>query len=135
MFHQYLLEISLLLVPVLMAVTFHEVAHGYVAYLCGDMTAKYAGRLTLNPIKHLDLVGSIVFIATRMIGWAKPVPINPSNFRNPNRDIMLVALAGPATNIILAVLSAVLLKIITYIPVQSPFVFNKKTSWKQSVDT
>ncbi len=125
MIHQYLVEISLLLVPVLLAVTFHEVAHGYVAYLCGDMTAKYAGRLTLNPIKHLDLVGSIVFILTRMIGWAKPVPINPANFRNPNRDIMLVAIAGPATNIALAVISAIILKIITNIPVSSPFVFNK----------
>jgi Zn-dependent protease len=125
MINQYLIEISLLIVPVLLAVTFHEVAHGYTAYLCGDMTAKYAGRLTLNPIKHLDLMGSIVFLATRMIGWAKPVPINPMYFKNPKRDIMLVSLAGPATNFLLAIISAILLKIISNIPISSTFIFYK----------
>ncbi len=125
MINQYLLEISLLIVPVLMAVTFHEVAHGYVAYLCGDMTAKMEGRLTLNPVKHLDLVGSIVFLVTRMIGWAKPVPINPANFRNPLKDTMLVSLAGPVTNFILAVISAILLKLVSNIPVSSSFLFYK----------
>jgi Zn-dependent protease len=125
MINQYLLEISLLIVPVLMAVTFHEVAHGYVAYLCGDMTAKYAGRLTLNPLKHLDLIGSIVFLATRMIGWAKPVPINPSNFRNPLRDTMLVSIAGPLTNFALAIISAILFKILSIIPIHSSFIFYK----------
>ena len=125
MINQYLIEISLLIVPVLVAVTFHEVAHGYVAYLCGDMTAKLEGRLTLNPIKHLDLIGSIVFLLTRMIGWAKPVPINPANFRNPLKDTMLVSLAGPATNFIIAIISAILLKIIANIPVSSSFIFYK----------
>ena len=125
MINQYLLEISLLIVPVLMAVTFHEVAHGYVAYLCGDMTAKYAGRLTLNPLKHLDLIGSIVFLATRMIGWAKPVPINPSNFRNPLRDTMLVSIAGPLTNFALAIISAILSKILSIISIHSSFIFYK----------
>ena len=125
MINQYLIEISLLIVPVLIAVTFHEVAHGYVAYLCGDMTAKLEGRLTLNPIKHLDPVGSIVFLLTRMIGWAKPVPINPANFRNPLKDTMLVSLAGPATNFIIAIISALLLKLISNIPVSSSFVFYK----------
>ncbi len=125
MINQYLIEISLLIVPVLVAVTFHEVAHGYVAYLCGDMTAKLEGRLTLNPIKHLDPVGSIVFLLTRMIGWAKPVPINPANFRNPLKDTMLVSLAGPATNFIIAIISALLLKLISNIPVSSSFVFYK----------
>ena len=125
MINQYIIEMSLLIVPILLAVTFHEVAHGYVAYLCGDMTAKYAGRLTLNPIKHLDLVGSLVFLFTRMIGWAKPVPINPNYFRNPRRDIILVSLAGPATNFLLAIISAILLKIISNIPVSSTFIFYK----------
>lgn len=125
MINQYLLEISLLIVPVLLAVTFHEVAHGYVAYLCGDMTAKLAGRLTLNPIKHLDLIGSIVFLATRMIGWAKPVPIDPSNFRRPLRDLMLVSVAGPATNFALAIVSAILFKLVSMLPINSAFIFYK----------
>ncbi len=96
-------EIALLTVPVLMAVTFHEVAHGYVANWLGDPTARLAGRLTLNPLKHLDILGVLVFLVTRMIGWAKPVPVDPRYFRDPRRGMMLVALAGPATNFLLAV--------------------------------
>lgn len=93
-----------------MAVTFHEVAHGMVAYKLGDPTAKNAGRLTLNPLAHLDLVGTLVFLITRMIGWAKPVPVNPLYFKNPRKGMLWVALAGPATNLLLAVLSAFFLK-------------------------
>lgn len=96
-------EIALLVVPVLMAITFHEVAHGYVANWLGDPTARLAGRLTLNPIKHLDVVGTLAFLVTRMIGWAKPVPVNPGYFSNPVRGMMLVSLAGPAMNFTLAV--------------------------------
>lgn len=96
--------------PILMAITFHEVAHGMVAFRLGDPTAKNAGRLTLNPLAHLDLVGTLVFLITRMIGWAKPVPVNPLYFKNPRKGMLWVALAGPATNMVLAVLSAVLLK-------------------------
>jgi Zn-dependent protease len=95
-------QISVLLVPILMAVTFHELAHGWAAYRLGDPTAKMAGRLTLNPLKHLDVLGTIVFFVTRMIGWAKPVPVNPFNFKNPKRDMAWVALAGPAMNLLLA---------------------------------
>lgn len=93
-----------------MAVTFHEVAHGLVAYRLGDPTAKNAGRLTLNPLAHLDLVGTLVFVITRMIGWAKPVPVNPLYFKNPRKGMLWVALAGPAANLVLAVLSAMLLR-------------------------
>ena len=106
----YIQRISIMAVPILLAVTFHEVAHGMVAYRLGDPTAKNAGRLTLNPLAHLDLVGTLVFLITRMIGWAKPVPINPLYFKNPRKGMLWVALAGPATNMVIAVLSAFVLR-------------------------
>lgn len=98
----YLLILSLLAVPILLAVTVHELAHGWVADKLGDPTARLAGRLTLNPFKHLDPIGTLVFVITRMVGWAKPVPVNPYNLRNPQRDMIWVAAAGPAANILLA---------------------------------
>ena len=110
-------QISIMVVPILMAVTFHEVAHGWVAYKLGDPTAKEAGRLTLNPIKHLDLLGTIVFLVTRMIGWAKPVPVNPFNFKNPKKGMAWVAVAGPAMNILLAIFFTIVLKVLFMIPV------------------
>jgi len=103
---------AVLAVPFLMAVTFHEVAHGWVANLLGDPTAREAGRLTLNPIRHIDPLGLLALIATHMIGWAKPVPINPMRLRHPKEDMVWVALAGPAANLILAVVSAVLLHLL-----------------------
>ena len=107
-------EIALLLVPVLMGVTFHEVAHGYVANWLGDPTPKMAGRLTFNPIKHLDAFGALAFLLTRMIGWAKPVPVNPRYFRDPARGMMLVALAGPAMNVLLAVGFSLVIRLVEY---------------------
>lgn len=107
-----LLQIVLLAGPILIAVTFHELAHGYVAYKLGDPTAKMLGRLTLNPLKHLDPVGTLAFIITRMIGWAKPVPVNPNNLRNPIKDMMWVSLAGPATNMVIAIIASFLVKIL-----------------------
>ncbi len=86
---------------ILIAVTFHEVAHGWVADRLGDPTARLAGRLTLNPLPHIDPIGALMFIIARF-GWAKPVPVNPYNFRHPIRDMMWVAAAGPATNLVLA---------------------------------
>lgn len=106
----YIQQISLGIVPVLFSVSVHEVAHGAVAYLFGDPTAKDAGRLTLNPVKHLDPLGVLVFLLTRIIGWAKPVPVNPLNLKNPKRDMIFVAAAGPASNIALALISAFLFK-------------------------
>jgi len=105
--------------PLLLALTLHEYAHGFVAYQLGDPTAKNAGRLTLNPLSHLDPIGTLAFFFIK-IGWAKPVPVNPVYFRNPRRDMLWVALAGPMTNLVLAVFSAILLRIIifaaTYLP-------------------
>ena len=95
--------------PLLFALTFHEFAHGFIAYRLGDPTARDAGRLTLNPLKHLDPLGTIAFFFIKF-GWAKPVPVNPSYFQNPKKDMLWVALAGPLTNLALAVISAILTK-------------------------
>lgn len=82
--------------------TIHESSHALVAYYLGDPTAKLAGRLSLNPIRHLDPIGSVIFLLTRTIGWGKPVPVDPANFKHPVRDNALTALAGPMSNFILA---------------------------------
>ncbi len=103
-------KILILTPPILFAVTIHEMAHGWAAYRMGDSTAKMAGRLTLNPVKHLDPVGTFVFFVTQAIGWAKPVPVNPYNFKNPRQGMMWVSLAGPGANLIVAALSAFLLR-------------------------
>jgi Zn-dependent protease len=114
-------RVAIVAVPLLMAVVFHEVAHGVVAYACGDPTAARAGRLTLNPLAHVDPVGTVLVPGLLLLmpllfgtpafvfGWAKPVPIDPRWFRRPRLDGLLVALAGPGTNIALAVLSALIL--------------------------
>jgi Zn-dependent protease len=108
-FESFFLKLSIMLVPALMAITCHEVSHGFVADRFGDRTARYMGRLTLNPLKHLDIIGTLmVFIIG--IGWAKPVPVNFNNLRHPKRDMIWVAAAGPVTNFILALFSALLMR-------------------------
>lgn len=109
--------ISMWILPVLFAVTVHEAAHGYMAYLLGDKTASVLGRLTLNPIKHIDVFGTIILpIALLLLntgvilGWAKPVPVNSNNFSKPRRDMALVALAGPLSNFIMAIIWAAIAK-------------------------
>lgn len=97
-----LLDILLSVVPALICITLHELSHGYVAYRLGDDTAKRAGRLTLNPIKHLDIMGLIMMVIFR-VGWAKPVPVNMYKFKNPKRGMAITALAGPVSNILIAV--------------------------------
>jgi Zn-dependent protease len=105
---------------ILVAITFHEVAHGYVAFRLGDSTAKMLGRLTLNPLAHIDLFGTIImpimlFVLTEgrfIFGYAKPVPINPMNFKNPRKGMALSAAAGPAVNILLALASVIILKLV-----------------------
>ena len=109
--------------PLLFALTFHELAHGYTAWKLGDPTAKEEGRLTMNPLKHLDPLGVLAFLIMR-IGWAKPVPVNPRYFRNPQQGMLLTALAGPVANLLLAVISAILVKLLEVIPVSSELMYN-----------
>ena len=104
--------IAVWLIPLVIAIVFHEVAHGYVARIFGDHTAERMGRLTLNPIRHVDPIGTVVLPMVLAIahapifGWAKPVPVDGRNLRNPRRDMIFVALAGPGTNFVLATLTA-----------------------------
>ncbi len=119
--------ISVFALPVIFAVTFHEAAHGFVAYKLGDDPAWKMGRVTFNPIKHIDLFGTIIlplllllasFTAGGlfMFGYAKPVPVRFDRLNHPRRDMVWVALAGPATNVALAILSAVLLYAVPFLP-------------------
>jgi len=120
---QFFLKVSIMLVPALMAITCHEVSHGYIADKFGDNTARSMGRLTLNPIKHMDIFGTIMVFVVG-IGWAKPVPVNFNNLRHPKRDMIWVAAAGPITNFALATLSALAMRLLVYfgegIPDASP---------------
>ena len=113
-------QLTIQIPPLLLALTLHEYAHGYVAYRLGDPTAKNAGRLTLNPLSHLDPIGTLAFIFIK-IGWAKPVPVNPVYFQNPRKDMLWVALAGPASNLLLAILSAFLLRFIAAVAGMLPY--------------
>src|SRR5262245_10281922 len=112
-------EIVLLAIPVIVAITFHEAAHGFVALHFGDSTAKDEGRVTLNPLKHIDPFGTILlpallyFTAGFLFGYAKPVPVKFGQLRNPRWDMIWVAIAGPAMNIALAIVSAILLVLFT----------------------
>ncbi|MBO7304822.1 MAG: site-2 protease family protein [Clostridia bacterium] len=111
---------------VLITLTVHEYAHGYTAYKLGDPTARNLGRLSLNPIRHLDPIGAVCMILFHF-GWAKPVPINPRNFKNPKRDFAITALAGPLSNIILAFFSSflylLLLSVFKGVEFKSEFAF------------
>jgi Zn-dependent protease len=97
-----LIQFLVLILALIVTLTVHEASHALAAYYLGDPTAKMKGRLTLNPLAHLDLLGSLVFLITQRIGWGKPVPVNPANFKNPVRDNGLTSLAGPMSNFVLA---------------------------------
>lgn len=107
----YILAVTITVVLIL---PFHELAHGFIAYKLGDSTAKREGRLTLNPLYHIDYVGALCLLLVGF-GWAKPVPVNMRNFKNPRRDMALVALAGPAANLIAALAGAILMAIFVII--------------------
>ena len=112
----YLLSILLGVIPSLICITLHELSHGYVAYRLGDDTAKRAGRLTLNPLKHLDPVGLLMMLVFR-VGWAKPVPVNMYRFKNPKRGMAITALAGPVSNILITIVFLFIYGLL-YIPLQ-----------------
>ncbi len=109
--------LAVLALPVLFAITVHEAAHGWMARRFGDSTAMMLGRVTLNPLKHIDPIGTILvptvtfLLSSFLFGWAKPVPVNWRNLRNPRRDMVLVALAGPGANLLMAVFWALAVKL------------------------
>jgi Zn-dependent protease len=123
------MEIILIIFILLYSIILHEISHGYVAYKLGDPTAKYEGRLTLNPLSHIDPLGTIIlpaltFLVSHFIfGWAKPVPYNPYNLKNPERDSILIALAGPLTNILLALFFVFLIKMNIFSNFQEVFLY------------
>lgn len=109
-FSEFLRQVSIWAIPAVFAITLHEVAHGYVARLLGDRTAEMLGRLTVNPIKHIDPVGTVLVPLVLLLlpgnfifGWAKPVPVATRNLRNPKRDMAIVAAAGPTANLLMAI--------------------------------
>jgi Zn-dependent protease len=120
--------IAIYAIPVILAITLHEAAHGYVAMRFGDMTAFAAGRVSLNPIRHIDPVGTIVLPLAllalaklfggggMLFGWAKPVPVNFANLRHPKRDMLWVAAAGPLSNLVMALLWAITVKVSVSLP-------------------
>jgi len=115
----FLVKLSIMLVPALLAVTVHEVSHGYAAEKLGDPTARLLGRLTLNPLRHLDPIGTLAVLIFGF-GWARPVPVNFRNLRHPKRDMIWVALCGPVANFALALLSGLGLRGLTLLAVYIP---------------
>lgn len=115
--------VSVWVLPVLLAITFHEAAHGWVAWRLGDPTAKQQGRVTFNPMAHIDPVGTVILPAMLILmkagflfGWARPVPVDPRYLRNPRRDMVLIAAAGPGANVLIAYVSALLIHVAPVFP-------------------
>ncbi len=115
-------KIAVSAIPMILAITVHEAAHGYVARYFGDMTAHNLGRITINPIKHIDLVGTVIVPSITMLvggiffGWAKPVPVNFMKLRHPKRDMLWVAAAGPGANFVMVLLWAMVIKFSVAMP-------------------
>jgi Zn-dependent protease len=122
--HATIQTVALYAIPMIFAITLHEAAHGYVAKYFGDYTAYQAGRISLNPLDHIDPVGTILIPVTLVVltsgqfvfGWAKPVPVNFSNLRDPKRDMLWVAAAGPGANLFMALCWALALKVVYLLP-------------------
>jgi len=120
-------KIAVYAIPVIFAITVHEAAHGYVARMFGDNTAYVLGRVTLNPVKHIDPIGTIVvplgmvLLTGFMFGWAKPVPVDWGSLRKPKRDMIWVAAAGPGVNLGMAILWALLLRLLLGLGIQEPY--------------
>ncbi len=110
-------KIIMMVIPVILALTVHEFAHALAAHRLGDNTARNEGRLTMNPLAHLDPIGTVMLFFSGLFGWAKPVPFNPGNFKNPVRDTTLVALAGPASNFLTAIALFALFKLCLFVGV------------------
>lgn len=120
---QSIQSMSAWVIPILLAITLHEAAHGYVAWICGDDTARCLGRVSLNPLRHVDPMGTVIFPALQLLltnsvflGWAKPVPVNFNRLRNPRRDMVFVALAGPGINLVMAIVAALLIHTVKFVP-------------------
>ena len=116
---QFINVLSTWILPILISITFHEAAHGYTANLLGDDTAKKLGRVTLNPFKHIDRFGTVILPLLLIVmkspfifGWAKPVPVKFQRLKNPLQDMVIVAIAGPVSNIVLAIVAASILSTI-----------------------
>lgn len=120
----FLRDLSIMALPFLFAITVHEASHGYAAYFLGDDTAKRHGRLTLNPLKHIDIFGLLFLFLTRLFGWAKPVPVDFTRLRDKKYGPAIVAAAGPFSNFILAIVSALLFHLLAM------FEFNEFISTK-----
>ncbi|WP_447977594.1 site-2 protease family protein [Candidatus Nitrospira bockiana] len=127
---QILYTVSYLALPLMLAIVAHEYAHGWVADRFGDTTARLQGRLTMNPLAHIDIFGTIIFPALCLLAggfllaWAKPVPINSSQLRRPRRDMAMVAAAGPAMNLMIAIASALLFAVLFYVDRSLPAQMN-----------
>lgn len=121
-------KIIIFAVPIIFAITVHEVAHGWVASKLGDQTARLMGRLTLNPLKHMDPIGTVLLplvmiVTTGMaFGWAKPVPVDWRNLHQPKRDMALVAVAGPAANLVMLIIWTLFMMLVSHLPGISPYV-------------
>jgi Zn-dependent protease len=127
-------KIAVYALPIIFAITVHEAAHGYAAKYFGDLTAEKLGRISLNPLKHIDPFGTIILPAITVMlggvlfGWAKPVPVNFANLRNPKKDMLWVAAAGPASNLVMAIFWAILLGYAKSAP-QTAAYFLQEMSW------
>lgn len=123
----FFFQVIAIAIPVIYAITVHEVAHGLIAKGFGDMTASRQGRLTLNPIAHIDMLGTVIlpalliYLGGLVFGWAKPVPVNPYNFKNRNRAMFFVAIAGPLANLIMAIIWSTLFMIFFAFSMESLF--------------